>query len=670
MIFEEAEKLLKIVRTDDVKAFGKMASPELFASVFGRFPLLSMLYLFSAGRIVKRYLPDILKERPRTRYDRIPEADALFVKKAGKALRHYTNKEVSPLEMLAVLGKGRVLKKLYAIYPAADRYLNAIHAVYYTRLGEGVVRKGNTLILPKEPLGFLQKKMLRIASIVLAGLFVLTLTVSLAVPLYYGFGTGSSPYLVRNEKDLAAHLTASGAVAALQKDITLSETADTVSAEILGNDKIIRLSAPFADTFTGILRNVTFVLEEGYPAAAVIGTNRGKLENVSVVTADATYDKSSFTGTLSEEEEVAEENRTHAFSLLTGVNKGIIEGCTAVVTLDFVGQTGGNSYFAPFVIENHGTVRACRSEGSASSAAVDMAGIVAINHTDGAVLDCGSAMTLTQRTTIEGWNPNVAGIAAENRGTISACANSGAITAIIELTSLGEGSKAAGAYASGITNANVGTIVGCTNDGEITAFGDHGYAFAAGIVAQNTYTNDGSKLGSVSGSSGRAKVSATSLTNNAFAGGIAARNEGRCTITGCRQTAGVRAEAPDATAENRDVFATAGGICGYAIGSVASSFYTGTLAPCTDNEYVGAVCGLTHLYVTIYFGRYNYEVYLSEDAYLAGEGDSYAIGAVIYNNSILRPSDLSADNGLYLLDLGATKVSTLEELKALEIYFE
>ena len=52
---EKHEKLFECVRKDDAAAFGELVSPEVLSAVFGRFPLLSLLYLFNAKRIVKKY---------------------------------------------------------------------------------------------------------------------------------------------------------------------------------------------------------------------------------------------------------------------------------------------------------------------------------------------------------------------------------------------------------------------------------------------------------------------------------------------------------------------------------------------------------------------------------------------------------------------------------------
>ena len=780
MRFEAERRLLEIVRADDVKGFGEIASPEVFSAVFGRFPILSLLYLFSARRIVKRHFDELIKERPRLRYDRIEEADALFVKKAGKALRHYHAKEVSPLEMLAILGRPSALKKLYAVYPAADRYLAALHEIYYTRLGEGVVRKGEALILPKEPMPYLQKKIFRVSSFILLALFALTLALTLSLSAYTGMGTTAHPYRVRNEKELTSVLKEGGTVS-LEKDITLSSTGKEVSAEIIGGNHIIRLTAPFAEVFTGVLKDVTFVLEEGYPARAVIGKNQGKLENVSVVTQDLSYTKSAFEETLAEErtDENEESPDTAVFSLFATVNEGLILDSAAVVTLTFTGEEGGNSYFAAFVGENKGTVKGCSAQGKVTSLAVDMAGIVARNKAEGNITECGSSVEFTQRTTVSGWNPNVAGVVAENEGGVYRSVNAARITSEIALTSLGEGVYAAAAYAAGIACMNTGVIKDCKNEGEITALGAYGYAFAAGIVCRNeiaetenpaltevglygnvsrgkivaysstdeacaagiakdnftnvvdcanygeiestaslsapeeelsaacaggvvglnfgaltssvnhaevsakgknAYAYSGGitainrtydlYAGTVTSCSGLGKVTAVSASDSVYAGGIAARNDANNDISACRQIADVSASVTQRE-EGKKAYVYLGGIAGCSYGSIQKSFYTGAVTTGDENTFTGGICGAAH-----YVSYRLYPILFLQNAYISGEGKDHGAGALIvqdlfsgtnyiYGAATLEGTDMETN-----LDFQTVKVASLDEMKALEVYFE
>ena len=132
MTQEMREQLFVAIRNDDVKSFSSVADTEVLSSSFGRFPLLSLLYLFQAKNIVKTYLSDLVKERPRVKEPTFHEADKLFLQKGGKALRYFAEREVSPLEMLALLGERKELQKLYGIYPHAERYLPSIKRIYFT----------------------------------------------------------------------------------------------------------------------------------------------------------------------------------------------------------------------------------------------------------------------------------------------------------------------------------------------------------------------------------------------------------------------------------------------------------------------------------------------------------------------------------------------------------
>lgn len=778
MRFEAEKRLLEIVRADDAKGFGEIASPEVFSAVFGRFPLLSLLYLFSSRRIVRRYFDALSKERVRIRYDRIEEADALFMKKAGKALRHYQGKEVSPLEMLAILGKPRALKKLYAVYPAADRYLPALHRIYYTRLGEGVARKGDALILPKEPMPYLQKKILRISAVVLLSLFSLTLALSLSLAAYSGLGTTKHPYRVRNAKEMTSLLSEEDTIS-VERDLTLSSTAEEVSAVILGGDHIIHLTTPFAEVFTGVLKDVTFVLEEGYPARAVIGKNLGKLENVSVVTKDLSYAKESFSDTLVEENaEDDETSVTNVFSLFATVNEGIISDSTAVVTLAFTGEEGGNSYFAAFVGENRGTIKGCFAQGKVTSVAVDMAGIAARNKAAGNITECGSSVEFTQRTTISRWNPNVAGIVAENEGGVYRSVNGASITSEIALASLEEGASVAAAYAAGIACMNTGVVKDCKNEGDVTARGAYGYAFAAGIVCRNeraenanpTLTEVGlygnlsrGKItaysstdeacaagiakdnftnvvdcenygeiestaslsapeeelsaacaggvvglnfgaittslnhaevsakgknayaysggitainrtydiyaGTVTSCSGLGKVSAVSTSDSAYAGGITARNDANNDISACRQIADVSASVTQRE-EGKKAYVYLGGIAGCSYGSIQKSFYTGAVTTGDENTFTGGICGAAH-----YVAYRIYPILFLQNAYV-GAGPDHGVGALLVQdlfsgmNYIYAATTLEGTEMGSNLDFQTVKVASLDEMKALEVYFE
>ena len=702
-----------ILLKDDVKAFDAVAS-ECLSARFGRFPTHTLLYIFGAKKILRKYGAELLSDRARTQYPSIPEAERRFAAAAGKSLRHFASGEVSPLEWLAITGRTKALKKLYKIYPFAEKHLPLLHKIYVTRLGTGVAAKGREILLPKEPMSYFARRMARIACVVCAAMCAVTLFFTLFIALYVGFGSEAAPYAVRSDGGLK-YAIGQGGYATLAKDVHLSEAADTVDAHIDGKGNKIYLTTPFAAEFTGTLKDVTFVLEEGYKGAAVIGTNKGTIENVSVVTADLKMKKSDYVSDETETEEETEPKTTY-LSLFTVRNEGKIQASYAVHEITFEGTGGGNCYFAPFAGENAGILHDCDAQGTFTSNAVDVAGIACKNEEAGTITDCTSAVALSQTTTIEAWNPNVSGIVGENEGAVYGCVNTGNITAEIRLESAeqptGASSYAAGicatnrgsvracrnagavtsivsrpaalesdpiACAAGITCTNVGEITETTNAGVVRADGHFAAALAAGIAVANTYTQWQSS--SITSCSGLASVTAESDSDSAFAGGIAARNYPNCTISACRQTADVRASAPPKESEEQDLYAFAGGVVGFNAGSLSGSFYTGTLAEGGASSYMGGVCGLAYASGSLnYMFQINLSVSVRDCAYLAGEGESYALGSIYLNSqwdfgtitrgSITGAYQLAGSDDIRVLRLGATAAATMEELSALEIYFE
>lgn len=649
------ERLLASIRKDDAQTFGTMMTPEVLCTVFGRFPLLSLLYLYGARRIVKSYFPELIKERPRTYAEPFREAEERFRTRAGKALRHYLDGAVSPLEMLAVLGRGRELKKLYAVYPNAQRYLPAIHRVYFTRLGRGVSATGTRLDLPPEPLSYSARRFsMRFAFVCLAAFLAVAVT-TVFLSVFFGLGNDRVFYKVRSGAALASALAEDHTVY-LKRDVTLSASVESYDRTFEGNDHVVRLTAPLCERFEGEMFNVIFVLEQGFVGDAVIGENAGTLRNVRVVAEGLTLAKGD-----------------EYMGLLSSVNTGTIDGCYATLSVDVAGDAGGDCYFAPFAGRNAGAIHACRAEGSIAATNVDVAGITGKNEKGATVTDCVVNMTLSEFTDIKGWTPNVAGLADHNEGAIDGCSVAGAVKSLLVSPELAEGDHVVSAYAAGLVCVNVGSIQNSTNRASVTADTTYGTAFAGGIVTLNTtLTDDPTAVGTVTHCSGLGTVSAIARTeNNAYAGGIAALNDSGSTISSCRQTARVSSESPDR------YYDFTGGIAARNVGTVESCFFTGTLPTYDEDSLVGAICGLCYLRGGI-FANYTIDVldnaYVAADAHTSGsviaENQFYYLrSGVIYTAHFFENTQGYAAYATELLDFGASAV-TLDELKAMEIYYE
>ena len=546
---EKRDKLFSSIKRDDPKAFRSLADAETFGALFGRFPLLSLLYLYRAKRILKAYFSDLIRERPREKEPAFAEADALFLKKAGKSLRYYRDKEVSPLEMLAVLRRGRELKKLYAVYPNASKYLPLIHKIYFTEIGEGVSVVGKKLSLPREPLSFAERRKYSFLSLALLLLGVVIAAATSVLSVYYGLGNNRVFYKARTEGALVTALT-KGQNVYLKKDISLSYTAESFGARMQGNDKIVRLSRPFAESFSGEMWDVIFVLEEDFKGEAVILENSGTLRNVRVVAEKCEFEKGG-----------------EDMGLLTSVNKGTVENCTAVFSVTLEGDAGGDCYFAPFAGRNEGSIHACRAEGVISAKNVDIAGVAGRNQETGTITDCVAEVTLSETTDIKKWTPNVAGVTCTNRGAIYGSTVVGELTASLLSPELAEGESAASAYAAGIACVNGGSVKNCRVEpaSVVLANAQRGYAFAGGVVTINAIfgeTDDEYRTGSVEGCFSKGTVRAYSDGNSAYAGGVVAENPRECLVTSSDVSGKVSAQmTSEEVRENESVSsAYAGGI--------------------------------------------------------------------------------------------------------------
>ena len=160
-------------------------------------------------------------------------------------------------------------------------------------------------------------------------------------------------------------------------------------------------------------------------------------------------------------------------SLFKSLNAGgEIKDLTVKGSMTF---TAARTYNAPFVYENHGTIRDCVNEMTITHTGTKncqyAAGITAKNY--GTVTGCVNNAAITVRN-------YAGGIVAQNLGgNVTDCVNNGSVTA----------SNAAG-YAGGIVAAvgaassdDVNLIENCVNKGNVTG-GSGDYGFAGGMIAQ------------------------------------------------------------------------------------------------------------------------------------------------------------------------------------------
>ena len=116
--------LLQAIQKDDLKEFELLIQSGYSKRVsFGRFPILSVCYLYSSKKIIKKYEKELLQLND---YEIVDENNEIYIKfksVAKRVIRIYAGKStyISPLEMLLILGKTNKLADVYK-----DAYKNSV----------------------------------------------------------------------------------------------------------------------------------------------------------------------------------------------------------------------------------------------------------------------------------------------------------------------------------------------------------------------------------------------------------------------------------------------------------------------------------------------------------------------------------------------------------------
>ena len=504
------EFLLEAIEKDDIKAFEALMEQRPCGSFrLGRFPVLSMLYLYKSRKIISAYEEKFIKI---TSWEALKEPTSvakLFSEKAGKCLRLYLNEVVSPLEMLLILDNVKRLKRVYPLAKPSFSVKDRLQTIYSVKYSLNIKFEENDIIFDRRPLSGREKK--KIATICLCSFLAVAIAVAAPVTT-----VSLIPKRAEGEVTKLKHINfAEKTTYTLKNDLTIPEdfSVEEMNCTIEGNgNKLIFENGATLGRLSGKIKGVEMQTSGG-PIFSEI-SEKAELSGVTVnVTADIqTYESTAFValtnygtidgvtvnigGNLSVHEGDSEVIiggmvLNNLVKITTGTQYfGTVKNCT-VNYLDFTldGEVHSNTAFGGIVGINRGVVLDSTVTGSITSDTVDLAGICSVNNygVSGAVNEA----TLTQTSESDGWNPVVAGIAIENYNLIEYSENRGNLYA---KSSCGEVETQPEVSVSGIAHINRGGImylgglpynVGiqfCKNSGAITAEGG-GAAYVGGIAA-------------------------------------------------------------------------------------------------------------------------------------------------------------------------------------------
>lgn len=590
----DCNSILQAIKFDNLVLFSGLTKNNENISL-GRFPLLSLCYLYNAKHIISEYKN---KLNILTNYTVVFEPLEIYQKFkafAGRSLRLYVNQNsiVSPIEMLAILGKDVQVKKLYKFYVKHNIQLCEIESNLKTiyLIKEQKFEVVNTKIkLSAKRLSKPQRFCYKFAIVTTTICAVLFCAGFSVLNITLGLGVGSSPFKIYNQSQLYNALKTNGNYQ-LQSDIVVTKAFDSVEfcGTLNGNGYTLNVQISalgcLIKTNQGIIENLNVQYDKVESknlsnSSLFVGTNDGTIKNVNV--------SCNFLN-------VGCKTTTKTNTFVSGVvtkNNGNVENCNVKMCASIYSVGGGECLFAGIVGENYGKISSCHflEDSKIETTSVDIAGICAYNSYNATIENCSNRATLSQVNSDESWSPTVGGINTTNYGNINNCINYANVKSQSSTNSL---SDTTNVFVGGISALNYGNILKCLNKGEIFANSQTSVVYAGGITAYSTYW----------------------ISNNVAY---------LPTIDSC----GVDCDI-DVETENEKTYAFVGGVSGYLYGDVVATYSLATFKNgYTENKYyVGLFFGSAYMEYQII----GYLIYIKplDNYVLYQENVNYHIGTLI-----------------------------------------
>lgn len=500
MLDNELNQLFDAVKKDDCETFFNLTkNTRLGSACFGRFPVLSLMYLYGSDKLVKNFEKKLLDVGVYTVVDEPEEIYPVFKEKAKKCLRLYVDKDavVSPLEMLLILGRGA---HFWHAYPSAAKNAtvkNNINAICNMVYGSPPTKKSGRLAAPVLPLKK-KNKILVLAAFVVAGVFALLAVFGFIFGVSTNGKTEKSPFIVAGGESFTQALnkaqeryydargegSAAKTYLELSRDVTIDSLngfTEHLFADIDGNGYKITFTQPLTKSvfnyIVGNVTDVTFV----FTLDMTVKDFTGALANV--VTADGSLTDCVFLvgGSITVQSDYEYSADYFPIGLAIGANGGKITGCTVTTAdLTVTGYEHANFVLGGLVGVNEGVITDCKSSLSGVTVdTVDFGGVVAFNQ-KGKVEKCESELDLSLTTRAGNWLINAGGICYSNLSALTECRVTGELTV--------NSAEASGVLLGGITVYNQNVINKCSNSANMTVNADGGSTaeiYLGGIAAVN-----------------------------------------------------------------------------------------------------------------------------------------------------------------------------------------
>lgn len=620
MTQKETKQFFESVKSDDLVSFCAFVENDvkLLNVSFGRFPLLSTLYLFESKKILNKFEKKLLSIVNFCVINEPFELYKIFKSKSEKSLRLYAGKQnfVMPIEMLAILHKDKKVKKLFA---GKNENLQKIYNFNSQKI---LMTEKKIKIAP----GHKTVKKIKFGSLATFSSAILV-ACFFVFAVFFGLGTVNFPRQISGAPDIVS-VANSTSFCTLNNDITIDGgMVSNFSAKLDANNHTIKVKngKSLFDKFSGVLKNATIeFVEEDLVLSDSVGIianeNSGKIENVNVV----------YSGSVKAQAELQ-------FCGFVLKNSGEISNSTAEFDVNISSNCGKDVYFAGFVYENEGEISNCKVlESNVVCKDVDICGIAVTNKTDAEISNCENSADISQIVETKDWSPTLAGITLINLGKIENCINYGKISATNEI----ENNENSTILAGGICAINHKDVLHSKNEAEIFVSGKTSTIFVGGICAQVIVQDNNNAGVDACASAGKITIEKQSNDYYAFGGGIVGYLRG--------------------AAYNN-------GVLGYVNNSYTKCEF-GTAYDVENKNLIGAVFG--SIYSVQYFYQINVYVEVKYDYYLTSANVPKSTASVhLVKTTISDDVENEFNTSGELTSSNYYPCSTVEEIETCPVYW-
>ena len=528
---KEYKQLFDAIRLDNLVSFCSLVdeNKSYLEVSFGRFPILSVCYLFKAKHIIKKYEKQLLLKSQFIKTTEPVLLQKTFMKNSGRCLRLFLDRDciVFPIEMLAILGQDRKVKKLYKNINYDTVSQLKIKEIYEIKHQKIWIYKNKIKIYAPKPNKFERQFVMKLAIIPFAFIFLICGGL-IGVGVNVGLGTEFSVYKISTEQGLINCLSTKGYYK-LTQDIVIDNVSKLdLNCNLDGNNKTISVKSGFNESLIknnkGSLKNLTIkiICDDEISFNESIGgvceNNYGSIENIDVV---MQHSAKLIKNTI---------NSVNICGVCVN-NYGSVKNISVDMKIYAVGENqGGDATICGGVGTNEGKIDnvVIKRDSFVTTTDVDIVGICEKNNSSGKIENCKNYGDFVQTDNLNEWSPTIAGVCITNYGEILSSYNLGDIK-IVSNVLINNEKIAFSCFAGGIVVNNYNKVSGCLAKSEINVESKQKNAIVGGVAGQSVFEDNGSVVPTISNCGSECKFVVNidyleDYQNLTYVGGIMAGN--------------------------------------------------------------------------------------------------------------------------------------------------